>query len=315
MVVSRHGHRQDGPGGPPALRPDARAEVRHLLRRLLQLRRPLLGLLLRHQGRRPAHPGRRLRARLPAAARGAAAGHPAAAGEDRRARTSADRYGRSPAARHARVAAAAGRRRDRCTPPRWSAPPPARTRRRRDDAVRAARRDVALAEWARRPARGPRRGLRLLRLAQRRGPDRRRRGARVRRRLPPDRHARPAPARCAAAAAHPRAATARPCRASPTCAPARPGTSARRTRCSASTSTASRTAPAWLRPLLLPDGFEGTRCASRSCSPRGSAKAWPGAKEPGEGRADAPPSAPAAGAPSRRKVAPPGVPDPSWGPR
>ena len=51
-----------------ALRADARAEVRHLLRRLLQLRRPVLGLLLRHQGRRPDHPGRRLRARLPAAA-------------------------------------------------------------------------------------------------------------------------------------------------------------------------------------------------------------------------------------------------------
>ena len=80
----RHRHRQDGPRHPPALRPDARAEVRHLLRRLLQQRRPLLGLLQRHQGGRPAHPRRRLRARLPAAARGADPGHPAAAGEDRR---------------------------------------------------------------------------------------------------------------------------------------------------------------------------------------------------------------------------------------
>ena len=47
---------------------------------LRQLRRPLLGQLLGHQGRRPDHPGRRLRARLPAAARGAARGHRAAAG-------------------------------------------------------------------------------------------------------------------------------------------------------------------------------------------------------------------------------------------
>ena len=38
----------------------------------------------RHQGCRPAHPRRRLRARLPAATRSAAARHPAAAGQDRR---------------------------------------------------------------------------------------------------------------------------------------------------------------------------------------------------------------------------------------
>ena len=42
----------------------------------------------RDQGRRPGHPRRRLRARLPAPARGAAPGHPAAAGEDRRRETS-----------------------------------------------------------------------------------------------------------------------------------------------------------------------------------------------------------------------------------
>ena len=45
-----------------------------------QLRRPVLGQLLGHQGRRPDHPGRRLRARLPAPARGAARGHRPAAG-------------------------------------------------------------------------------------------------------------------------------------------------------------------------------------------------------------------------------------------
>ena len=55
------------------------------VRRVLQLRRALLGLLQRHQRRRHDHPRRRLRARLPAAARVAPAGHPQAAGEDRRA--------------------------------------------------------------------------------------------------------------------------------------------------------------------------------------------------------------------------------------
>ena len=43
---------------------------------------PVLGQLLGHQGRRPDHPRRRLRARLPAAARGAARGHRAAAAAD-----------------------------------------------------------------------------------------------------------------------------------------------------------------------------------------------------------------------------------------
>src|SRR5690606_20193874 len=80
----RYGHRQDGPGRQAPLRADARPEVRHLLRRLLQQRRPLLGLLLRHQRRRPDRARRRLRARLPAPPRGAAPRHHEAAGEDRR---------------------------------------------------------------------------------------------------------------------------------------------------------------------------------------------------------------------------------------
>ena len=54
------------------LRADARPEVRDLDGLVRELRRSLLGLVLGHQGRRPDHPGRRLRARLPAAARGAA---------------------------------------------------------------------------------------------------------------------------------------------------------------------------------------------------------------------------------------------------
>ncbi|MBT0767796.1 NADH-quinone oxidoreductase subunit C [Kineosporia sp. J2-2] len=62
---------------------------------------------------------------------------------------------------------------------------------------------------------------------------------------------------------------------------------------------------AGLRPLLLPDGFEGTPLRKSFVLAARAAKAWPGAKDPGDsGRA-----------PTRRKTLPPGVPDPSWGPR
>jgi NADH-quinone oxidoreductase subunit C len=61
-----------------------------------------------------------------------------------------------------------------------------------------------------------------------------------------------------------------------------------------------------LRPLLLPDGFEGTPLRKSFVLTSRASKPWPGAKEPGESDA---------GPPSRRKVLPPGVPDPSWGPR
>jgi NADH-quinone oxidoreductase subunit C len=76
-----------------------------------------------------------------------------------------------------------------------------------------------------------------------------------------------------------------------------------------------------LRPLLLPEGFEGTPLRKSFVLASRVSKAWPGAKEPGEGGEGPEGTAPAerpgrAGAPrSRRKVAPPGVPDPSWGPR
>jgi NADH-quinone oxidoreductase subunit C len=65
-----------------------------------------------------------------------------------------------------------------------------------------------------------------------------------------------------------------------------------------------------LRPLLLPDGFEGTPLRKSFVLTARASKPWPGAKEPGE-------SSSSAGhrSPGRRKVAPPGVPDPSWGPR
>jgi NADH-quinone oxidoreductase subunit C len=61
-----------------------------------------------------------------------------------------------------------------------------------------------------------------------------------------------------------------------------------------------------LRPLLLPDGFEGTPLRKSFVLASRASKAWPGAKEPGESDA---------GPPSRRKLLPPGVPDASWGPR
>lgn len=62
-----------------------------------------------------------------------------------------------------------------------------------------------------------------------------------------------------------------------------------------------------LTPLLLPDEFDGHPLRKEFVLAARAAKPWPGAKEPGEsgaGRA----------APSRRRMQPPGVPDPSWGP-
>jgi NADH:ubiquinone oxidoreductase subunit C len=65
-----------------------------------------------------------------------------------------------------------------------------------------------------------------------------------------------------------------------------------------------------LIPLLLPDGFEGNPLRKEFILAARVAKPWPGAKEPGE--SDHAP----AGAPSRRRTLPPGVPDPeTWGPR
>ncbi|MFD2082945.1 NADH-quinone oxidoreductase subunit C [Actinopolymorpha cephalotaxi] len=65
-----------------------------------------------------------------------------------------------------------------------------------------------------------------------------------------------------------------------------------------------------LAPLLLPDQFEGHPLRKEFVLASRVAKPWPGAKEPGESEHDA------ARAPSRRRVAPPGVPSPeAWGPR
>ncbi|WP_326598539.1 NADH-quinone oxidoreductase subunit C [Streptomyces sp. NBC_01803] len=61
-----------------------------------------------------------------------------------------------------------------------------------------------------------------------------------------------------------------------------------------------------LIPLLLPENFEGHPLRKDFVLAARVAKAWPGAKEPGES---------AHGGPKRRQMLPPGVPDPNeWGP-
>jgi NADH-quinone oxidoreductase subunit C len=61
-----------------------------------------------------------------------------------------------------------------------------------------------------------------------------------------------------------------------------------------------------LDPLLLPEEFEGHPLRKDFVLAARVAKAWPGAKEPGE---------PHDGGPRRRQMLPPGVPDPNeWGP-
>jgi NADH-quinone oxidoreductase subunit C len=67
-----------------------------------------------------------------------------------------------------------------------------------------------------------------------------------------------------------------------------------------------------LRPLLLPDGFEGTPLRKSFVLASRASKAWPGGKEPGEGAEGA---AGAPEKPGRRKIQAPGVPDTTWGPR
>lgn len=68
-----------------------------------------------------------------------------------------------------------------------------------------------------------------------------------------------------------------------------------------------------LEPLLLPDGFEGHPLLKSFVLAARVAKPWPGAKEPGESSADV--ETPARGPATRRRTVPPGLPDPSWGPR
>lgn len=58
--------------------------------------------------------------------------------------------------------------------------------------------------------------------------------------------------------------------------------------------------------LLLPDSFQGHPLRKDFVLASRVVRPWPGRLEPGEDNSSAP---------SRRRTAPPGVPDPSWGPR
>ena len=64
-----------------------------------------------------------------------------------------------------------------------------------------------------------------------------------------------------------------------------------------------------LRPLLLPNGFDGTPLRKSFMLASRASKPWPGGKEPGEGGAGH------SDKPARRKITAPGVPDSTWGPR
>lgn len=67
-----------------------------------------------------------------------------------------------------------------------------------------------------------------------------------------------------------------------------------------------------LRPLLLPDGFEGTPLRKEFVLAARVEKPWPGSKEPGESDRDLAADAPR----RRRRLMPPGVPGPgAWTPR
>ena len=310
----RHGHGQDGARREAAVRADAGAEVRHLLRRLLQLRRPVLGLVLRDQGRRPDHPGRRVRAR---AARPAPRRCCRASSSSRR-RSRASRWRERYARGAAPVASAAALSSGLVAPPaadarcgwrvrtagesgepvtgergvtdgRLAAPTPAdelfgdgrhgRGGVRPADRRRARRRPGSRALRDR-----PRRaGLHLLRLAERGRRAGHRASGSARTSWPLA--CRPRARGCCCA---PPCRTRRPsCPPRPASTRARPGTSARRTRCSASTSPATPD----LVPLLLPEGFEGHPLRKDFVLAARVAKAWPGAKEPGESGRTAAPSA------------------------
>ena len=94
----RHGDLQNGQPRPPPLQPDARSEVRDRDGRLHRRRRPVLQVRLpRREGCRPGRAGRRVRARLPAAARSVARRLDADPGQDQGSPASPAQAGQAPA--------------------------------------------------------------------------------------------------------------------------------------------------------------------------------------------------------------------------
>jgi hypothetical protein len=221
---------------------------------------PVLGLLLRHQGRRPDRARRRLRARVPAAAGGAAPGHPQAPG----ARSLPSPSTTATPSAVARPARRSSRRR--------RTPPARRAARGRDgdrapaddrgaavidpDQVRAALGDdVSVEESFGVLVRG--RAVGPLGRGPERGPGRAWAAPTSTGSAPSTSWTRATPSSRTAGRSRPvtaswsvrgSSARRRRCRPRPASSPARPGTSARRTRCSASTSPGHP----HLVPLLLP---------------------------------------------------------------
>ena len=140
-VRGRHDRRQGGARPEDDLRPDARAEVGHLHGRVRVLGR-LLPLLPRHAGHRRDHPRGRLRARLPALARGADRRGHEDPGADQERRAGQGAAGRAPPGR-------ARRRRHR--PPRAARGLGAGRRRARQPGPAAARRAASCACCRRTP--------------------------------------------------------------------------------------------------------------------------------------------------------------------
>ena len=261
-------------------------------------RRPLLGLLLRHQGRRPAHPRRRLRAGLPAAARGAAPGHPAAAGEDRRRETSAARACAPGTPGHRRAAAgevtarrwSAADRRSAATPARSATPPSARR-----PVSAAPCRDVAPRRLGRRPGAARDEGFDFFDWlsAVDQTDDAEPPGFDVVGHLVA---ARPAPASLRRLLLRTRVPDGGRSPASPTCGPRRGLARARDARDVRLDFAGFEDGTGLgLRPLLLPEGFEGTPLRKSFVLAARASKAWPGAKEPGESER---PRSPGRGAPA-----------------
>src|SRR6185436_18396637 len=170
----RHGHAEDGDAREAALRADGGAQVRAVDGLVREQRRPVLApRLSRAEGRRRGGAGRRLRPRLPAAARGAALRPAEAAGEDpggpRAAQARA--HGRQPGGSDARRRGRRAARDEGLTHGRGRDPPPPGPKVRRRDRRRDARRRHAFCSRRGAPAARGRRVLQARPCARVRQPD------------------------------------------------------------------------------------------------------------------------------------------------